>query len=130
MLVDASILAELEALVPLAPLHQPHNVAAIKAVAKMAPVVPQVACFDTAFHRTLADEASVYPLPARWREQWGIRRFGFHGLSVEWCAGRAPEIVGGATQGSGFPVHQSAIPAATAATERLMTAIEELKARL
>ena len=91
VLVDALILAELEALVPLAPLHQPHNVAAIKAVAKMAPVLPQVACFDTAFHRTQPNVAQAFALPRRYFEE-GVRRYGFHGLSYEYIASVLPTM--------------------------------------
>ena len=79
-IVDAQTLSELEALIPLAPLHQPHNIAAIKAVAERTPAIPQVACFDTAFHAALPTVAQLLPLPRRFFEQ-GVRRFGFHGLA-------------------------------------------------
>ena len=69
------------ALGELAPLHQPKSLAALDAVCAALPGVPAVACFDTAFHATLRAAASTYALPARWRERWGLRRFGFHGLS-------------------------------------------------
>ncbi len=95
VLIDATVRQQISELIALAPLHNAPAFAALEAAQKALPDVPHIAVFDTAFHRTLADEASVYPLPARWREEWGIRRFGFHGLSVEWCAGRVPEIVGG-----------------------------------
>jgi acetate kinase len=85
VLIDAQTLAELEALVPLAPLHQPHNVAAIKAVAELAPTLPQVACFDTAFHHTQPKVAQAFALPRRYTEE-GVRRYGFHGLSYEYIA--------------------------------------------
>lgn len=84
-LVDAGMIAELEALIPLAPLHQPHNVAAIAAVARMAPALAQVACFDTAFHRTQPSIAQTFGLPRRFADE-GIRRYGFHGLSYEYVA--------------------------------------------
>ena len=58
------------------------------------PAVPQVAVFDTAFHATIPPEAATYALPRIWREDWGIRRYGFHGLSVQWCSERAPELLG------------------------------------
>jgi acetate kinase len=90
-LIDAETLAELEALTPLAPLHQPHNVAAIKAVAEMAPALPQVACFDTAFHRTQPQVAQAFALPRRFAEE-GVRRYGFHGLSYEYIASVLPKI--------------------------------------
>jgi acetate kinase len=104
MFVDASILAELEALVPLAPLHQPHNVAAIKAVAKMAPVLPQVACFDTAFHRTQSKVADVFALPRRFIEE-GVRRYGFHGLSYEYIASVLPALDRRAAEGRAVVAH-------------------------
>ena len=85
VLVDPTTFADLEALVPLAPLHQPHNLAAIEAVAQKAPSVRQVACFDTAFHHTQAPVARAFALPRRYAEQ-GIRRYGFHGLSYEHIA--------------------------------------------
>jgi len=85
-LVDDALLAELEALVPLAPLHQPHNIAAVRAAQGAEPGLPQVACFDTAFHRTLPPVARQLALP----ERLGLRRYGFHGLSYEWIAGQLP----------------------------------------
>ena len=95
VLIDATVRQQISELIALAPLHNAPAFDALEAAQKALPDVPHIAVFDTAFHRTLADETTVYPLPARWREEWGIRRFGFHGLSVEWCAGRAQEIVGG-----------------------------------
>lgn len=96
--VDPDVLAALEELVPLAPLHQPHNLAGMRAVAAAAPDLPQVACFDTAFHHTQAPVAREFALPRALRER-GIRRYGFHGLSYEYVAGRlrrvAPEIAEG-----------------------------------
>jgi acetate kinase len=83
-LVDDALLARLEALVPLAPLHQPHNLAAIRAVAAAVPGLPQVACFDTSFHRTLPEVARRFALPRR-IDALGVRRYGFHGLSYEWA---------------------------------------------
>jgi acetate kinase len=85
VLVNAEVLADLEALIPLAPLHQPHNLGAIRAVAKYAPALPQVACFDTAFHRTQPAIAQAYALPRRYAEE-GVIRYGFHGLSYEYIA--------------------------------------------
>jgi acetate kinase len=81
--VDASVIAELEALVPLAPLHEPHHLEAIRAFARHAPQLPQVACFDTSFHRTQSHVAQSFALPRRFAE---IRRYGFHGLSYEFIA--------------------------------------------
>lgn len=83
--VDPEIMKSLEALVPLAPLHQPHNIAAIKAVTHMAPGLPQVACFDTAFHHTQPAVAQAFALPRRFADA-GVRRYGFHGLSYEYIA--------------------------------------------
>jgi acetate kinase len=85
VLVDAEVLAGLEALVPLAPLHQPHNIAAIRATAQHAPELPQVACFDTSFHRTQPVLAQTFGLPYSFFDE-GIRRYGFHGLSYEYIA--------------------------------------------
>ena len=85
VVVDAAVLAGLEALVPLAPLHQPHNLAAIKAVTQLAPAVAQVACFDTAFHQTQPPVAQTFALPRRYFDE-GVRRYGFHGLSYEYVA--------------------------------------------
>ena len=96
--VTAELLAELEALVPLAPLHEPHNLAPIRMAMSLNPELPQVACFDTAFHRTAPDVEQAFALPYTLYEE-GIRRYGFHGLSYEYIASvmpeRAPEIAGG-----------------------------------
>jgi acetate kinase len=85
VLVDGPVLARLRELVPLAPLHQPHNLAGIEAATERFPGVPQVACFDTAFHRTHSWEADSFALPAEFYAR-GIRRYGFHGLSYEYIA--------------------------------------------
>jgi acetate kinase len=92
--VDAEVLAGLEALVPLAPLHQPGALAGIRSVQAALPDVPSVACFDTAFHATIPAEASTYPVPAAWRDRFGLRRFGFHGLSHAYASRRAIELLG------------------------------------
>ena len=92
--VDDAVLAELDTLVPLAPLHQPHNLAPIRAIAAHAPHLPQVACFDTAFHRTQAHVVQAFGLPRRYYDQ-GVRRYGFHGLSYEYIASRLPEVAPG-----------------------------------
>lgn len=83
--VDAEVLVALDALVPLAPLHQPHNLAAIRAIVQRFPTLPQVACFDTSFHRTQPTAAQTFALPRRFTEE-GILRYGFHGLSYEYIA--------------------------------------------
>jgi acetate kinase len=89
--VDEKVLADLEVLVPLAPLHQPHNLAAIDAAAHALPGIPQVACFDTAFHRGHEQVSELYALPYEMYEA-GIRRYGFHGLSYEYIAGQLPTV--------------------------------------
>jgi acetate kinase len=88
--IDADVLEELRRLTELAPLHNAPALAAIDEAVRAVPDVPQVAVFDTAFHRTIPEEASTYAVPARWRDDWGIRRYGFHGLSVQWAAERVP----------------------------------------
>jgi len=92
VVVDDKVRAELEAVVDLAPLHLPASLAGLDAVRTALPAVPSVACFDTAFHTTIPAEAATYALPAQWREL-GIRRYGFHGLSHAYAAGRAAEIL-------------------------------------
>ncbi|HEX2192786.1 MAG TPA: propionate/acetate kinase, partial [Acidimicrobiales bacterium] len=94
--VDGTVVDAVAALTPLAPLHQPGAVAGLRAVAELLPDVPAVACFDTAFHAGLEAAAATYALPLEWRERWGLRRFGFHGLSHAWAVTRAAELLGGA----------------------------------
>jgi len=94
VLVDQPVFDALEKLIPLAPLHQPHNLAAIAAVRATQPQLPQVACFDTAFHRTHAQLADVYAIPWEYYEA-GVRRYGFHGLSYEYIAGALPQLTSG-----------------------------------
>ena len=97
-LVTPELLTELEALVPLAPLHEPHNLAPIRMALKLNPDLPQVACFDTAFHRTAPEVEQAFALPWSLYEE-GVRRYGFHGLSYEYIASilpaRAPDIADG-----------------------------------
>ncbi len=83
-----AVVAELEALTALAPLHQPRSLAGIAAVSEALPGVPAVACFDTAFHATIPDAAATYAIPREWRERWAIRRYGFHGLSHAYASRR------------------------------------------
>lgn len=90
-LVTPEVLAELRRLVPYAPLHQPYNLAAIEAVGKQRPDVPQVACFDTSFHRSLPAVAKLLPLPAEMCRD-GVERYGFHGLSYEYIASVLPQV--------------------------------------
>ena len=91
VLVDAPVLDALERLIPLAPLHQPHNLAAIRSLRETRPEVPQVACFDTAFHRGHPQLADLYALPWAYYEA-GVRRYGFHGLSYEYIAAALPQV--------------------------------------
>ena len=91
--IDESVIAELRRLIPLAPLHQPHHLAAIAALSKLHPTLPQIACFDTSFHHTQPEVASVFALPRRLTEE-GVRRYGFHGLSYEYIASVLPDVIG------------------------------------
>jgi acetate kinase len=97
VLVDDEVIARLERYVPLAPLHQPNNLAPIRSIRANNPRLPQVACFDTAFHRGHSAVAEHYAIPERFYAE-GVRRYGFHGLSYEFIAGRlgdvAPQIAG------------------------------------
>ena len=102
--VDARILAALEHFIPLAPLHQPHNLAPIRRLLERAPDLPQVACFDTAFHRTHSDLVQMFGLPyAMFGE--GVRRYGFHGLSYEYIASVLPRFSPRAAQGRSIVLH-------------------------
>lgn len=91
VIVTGQVLAELHSLIPLAPLHQPHNLAAIEAVSERLPGTPQVACFDTSFHRTQSTLAELIALPDEIC-QAGVRRYGFHGLSYEYIATALPRM--------------------------------------
>ncbi len=102
--VDRQVLAALEQLIPLAPLHQPHNLAVIRVIAAEAPALPQVACFDTAFHRTQPPLAQAFALPPSVTDR-GVRRYGFHGLSYEYIVGRLPEIDAVAARGKVVVAH-------------------------
>lgn len=90
-LVTPQLLKALDALSPLAPLHQPHNLAPIRAIAETRPALPQVACYDTAFHRSLPSVARRFALPRAFEDE-GVRRYGFHGLSYEYIAGRLRDL--------------------------------------
>src|SRR6266513_2601184 len=83
----------IEELAELAPLHNPPALDGITAVELVLPDVPQVAAFDTAFHSTLSEAARTYPVPQKWTREWGMRRYGFHGLSHSYCASRAAEMI-------------------------------------
>jgi acetate kinase len=103
-LVDAEVLTALEHLVPLAPLHLPHNLAAIQTVRENQPQLPQVVCFDTAFHRTHPQLADLYALPWKYYEA-GVRRYGFHGLSYEYIAAVLPQVAPGIAHGRVIVAH-------------------------
>lgn len=92
--IDDGAVETLAALIPLAPLHQPHNVSPIRALRRLLPKLPQVACFDTAFHTTQPDLAQRFPLPEEYWSQ-GLRRYGFHGLSYEAILHALPRVAGG-----------------------------------
>jgi acetate kinase len=102
--VDAQVLATLENFIPLAPLHQPHNLAPIRRAVEIAPELPQVACFDTSFHRTQPSVAQMYALPSDLREA-GVMRYGFHGLSYEYIASILPGIDATAANGKTIVLH-------------------------
>jgi acetate kinase len=94
VLIDAAVRAKIRELIVLAPLHNAPALEAIDSAQRELPDVPHVAVFDTCFHRTIPAEAFEYAVPRSWREEWGIRRYGFQGLSVQWCAERVPELLG------------------------------------
>jgi acetate kinase len=102
--VDAGILDRLQRYVPLAPLHQPHNLAAIRLMLERLPGVPEIACFDTAFHRTIPEVAQLFALPPRFAEA-GVRRYGFHGLSYEYVASVLPSLDARAAAGRTVVFH-------------------------
>ncbi len=85
-LIDDDVLAAIEELQSLAPLHNEPAVRAIREARAALPDVPHVAVFDTAFHVSMPEEAATYAVPRRWREDWGVRRYGFHGIAVQWVA--------------------------------------------
>jgi len=104
VLVDEAVLGYLKQLVPLAPLHQPHNLTAIHAIAKIRPDIPQVACFDTTFHQTQPAVAQAFALP-REVTALGVKRYGFHGLSYEYIASVLPSYVGPSSEGRVVMAH-------------------------
>jgi acetate kinase len=97
--IDPDVERAIRELTDLAPLHQPKSLTALDAVTALLPDLPAVACFDTAFHATLPAAAATYALPAQWRERWGLRRYGFHGLSHSWVARHTPELLEGDASG-------------------------------
>ena len=102
--IDAQVVATLQKYVPLAPLHQPHNLVPIRALLERLPQVPQVACFDTAFHRSQPPVAQAFALPKRITER-GVIRYGFHGLSYEYIASVLPQIDARAAAGKAVVLH-------------------------
>lgn len=102
--VNASVVRDLEAFIPLAPLHQPHNLAPIRLLMARQPGLPQVACFDTAFHRTQPELAQMFALPSELHDA-GVRRYGFHGLSYEYIASRLPQFDPQAASGRTVVLH-------------------------
>jgi acetate kinase len=94
VLVTPEVIAEVDALRSLAPLHNGIAVATMRAGLTAIPQLPHVAVFDTAFHATLPDDAYRYPVPEPWYREWGVRRYGFHGMSVEWSVQRAAQLLG------------------------------------
>jgi acetate kinase len=93
VVVDASLVDEIESLEELAPLHNPPATETIRATLEALPDARHVAAFDTAFHASLSEPARRYPVPDRWLSEWGVRRYGFHGLSVDWSVRRAAELL-------------------------------------
>jgi len=94
VIIDSKVKAAIKELAVLAPLHNPAALAGIETSGQLYPGVPQVAAFDTAFHATMPDQAAIYPLPWEWTERWGLRRMGFHGLSVQYAVRRTTEMLG------------------------------------
>ncbi|MDN3358720.1 acetate/propionate family kinase [Actinomadura sp. DC4] len=94
VLLDADVEARIRALTELAPLHQPKSLRGIDTVRRVLPDLPEVACFDTAFHAHLPEAAATYALPAAWRQRYGLRRYGFHGLSHAYATRRAGAMLG------------------------------------
>lgn len=104
IILDDEVLAALEKLIPLARTHQPHNLAAVRAVRSVWPGTPQVGSFDTAFHATIPDSHRCYALPA-WLTAKGVRRYGFHGLSYQWIAWRLADYLGTRSAGRVIVAH-------------------------
>lgn len=102
--VDENVLIALAAFEPLAPLHQPHNLVPIRAIAQLAPTLPQVACFDTAFHSTQVGPERIFALPRALTAE-GVRRYGFHGLSYEYVASRLGQYDQKAAEGKAVVLH-------------------------
>lgn len=104
VLVDAQVIKDLERLIPIMPLHQPHNLAPIKLLLERAPELPQVACFDTSFHRSIPEVAQRFAIPTALHDA-GVRRYGFHGLSYEYIASVLPRVDPRAAGGKTIVLH-------------------------
>ncbi len=104
VLIDSKVMADLEALIPLAPLHEPHHIAAIRAISAFAPKAPQIACFDTAFHRKQPAVAQEFAIPRELTAK-GVRRYGFHGLSYEYIVSVLPEVMPDCAKGKVVVAH-------------------------
>ncbi len=104
VVVDENVLHRLEGFIPLAPLHQPYNLAPIRSLLENRPDLPQIACFDTAFHRGHGPLADHFAIPLELHDE-GVRRYGFHGLSYEYVAGRLSEVAPGIAHGKVIAAH-------------------------
>ena len=93
MIIDDQVKKDIEKYIPLAPLHNKVSLAQINAIEELLPGTKQIAVFDTAFHHTLPDAISFYPVPYEWHEKYGIRRFGFHGINHQYCSQEAARIL-------------------------------------
>ncbi|MEC5384576.1 acetate/propionate family kinase [Uliginosibacterium sp. H3] len=102
--ITPEVFATLESFIPLGPLHQPHNLRPIRMLAKKYPQLPQVACFDTAFHRTQPWLAQTYPIPRKLTQE-GVKRYGFHGTSYEYVSRELPAVIGAKAQGAVVIAH-------------------------
>ena len=104
VILDENVLRRLESFIPLAPLHQPYNLAPIRSLLENRPDLPQIACFDTAFHRGHGPLADHFAIPLELHDE-GVRRYGFHGLSYEYVAGRLREVAPGIAHGKVIAAH-------------------------
>jgi acetate kinase len=104
VVLTPEILSQLDGFTPLAPLHQPHNLSPVRAVAKLRPHLPQIGCFDTAFHCTMPEIATAMALPRAYRAQ-GVRRYGFHGISYEYIARQLSKVAPGIAHGRVIAAH-------------------------
>ncbi len=98
--ITRQVVESLEHLIPLAPLHLPGTLEVIQVSREILAQIPHIAVFDTAFHQTIPDTAAIYPIPKAWTDRWKLRRFGFHGLSHEYCTTRTQELLGDSPQAS------------------------------